>query len=114
MDKKKQIEAFYPLSPMQQGMLFHTLYDTDSRMYVEQTVFTLSGDLDVSAFKRAWEQVVDRHPTLRTIFMWEGLKAPVQIVNRRVELPWKLEDWRDLSPDEQEARIQTLLADDRA
>jgi hypothetical protein len=68
----KNIADFYPLSPMQQGMLFHSLYAPDSGVYVEQTAYTLRGPLDVEAFVRAWQRVVDRHPVLRTAFMGGG------------------------------------------
>jgi hypothetical protein len=63
----KNVEAIYPLSPMQQGMLFHTLYAPNSGMYFEQLVCTLRGTLDVQAFQTAWQRVVERHPVLRTL-----------------------------------------------
>lgn len=47
---KKNVEDLYPLSPMQQGMLSHSLYDPASGAYIEQMVCTLHGDLDIAAF----------------------------------------------------------------
>jgi len=61
----KNIEDVYPLSPMQQGMLFHSLFAPASGVYIQQPNYELHGNLDISAFERAW-QVVDRHPILRT------------------------------------------------
>src|SRR5262249_31083270 len=74
---------------------------------------TLRGELDICMFQRAWEQVVERHAALRTAFVWEGLKAPVQAVQQRVHLPLEQHDWRDLPPAEQDARLASYLADDR-
>jgi len=88
------IEDVYPLAPLQSGMLFHTLYTPGSEIYFEQLTATLSGPLDVAAFARSWQAVVDRQPVLRTAFAWEGLQRPLQIVRRGIELPWTLEDWR--------------------
>lgn len=51
----KNIEAAYPLSPMQQGMLFHTIYAPESGMYFEQLSCTFVGNLNVAAFQRAWQ-----------------------------------------------------------
>ena len=69
------VEEFYPLSPMQRGMLFHSLYAPDSGAYVEQTSCVLEGELDTDAFGLAWQKVVDRHPILRTAFIGQELKS---------------------------------------
>jgi len=103
------IEDFYPLSPMQQGILFHTLYAQKSRVYFNQTLCTLHGNLNIPMFIQAWQGVVDRHPILRTAFVWEGLKEPVQVVHRQATLPWKQEDWRGQSPQDQQNRLEDFL-----
>src|SRR5919202_6653184 len=102
----KNIEAAYPLSPMQQGMLFHTLYAPESGMYFEQLSCTLDGNLNVLAFQRAWQQVLDRHPVLRTAFVWENIEKPLQVVGRRVRLPWEEHDWRGLSSVQQQKQLE--------
>ncbi|MFP5287041.1 MAG: amino acid adenylation domain-containing protein, partial [Thermoanaerobaculia bacterium] len=106
----RSVEDVYPLSPAQQGMLFHSLYSPGSEIYFEQMACTLAGPLDVAAFTRAWGQVVNRQPVLRTAFAWEGLDSPVQIVRRGVRLPVEVEDWRGAP----EARLAEHLAADRA
>ncbi len=111
---KKNIEDLYPLSPMQQGMLFHSLYDPDSGTYIEQMVCELCGDLDVPAFERAWQRASDRHAVLRTAFVGEGLKEPAQIVVWKAQPPVERQDWRGLAPDEQAARQAAWLRADRA
>src|SRR5262245_21153600 len=107
------IEDIYELSPLQQGMLFHTLYAPESHMYFEQFSFTLHAAIDVAAFEHAWQQVVDRHPILRTSFVWEGLEKPVQVVHRRVKLPVDRHDWSMLSSAVQTERLQAYLQADR-
>ncbi|HEY0604352.1 MAG TPA: condensation domain-containing protein, partial [Herpetosiphonaceae bacterium] len=106
------VDDLYPLSPMQQGMLFHTLYETDAGMYITQFVCTIP-QIEVAAFQRAWQYVVDRHPILRTAFVWEGLPTPLQIVRRQVAVPWTVEDWRDLDAATQTARLDAVVASDR-
>ena len=107
------IEAIYPLSHMQQGMLFHTLLAPQSEVYFDQASWTIQADVNVEAFRRAWRQVVERHPILRTAFLWERREKPLQIVRRRVELPWEVHDWRDLDPEEQQHRIEAYVVADR-
>ncbi|MEO0683524.1 MAG: amino acid adenylation domain-containing protein [Cyanobacteria bacterium J06633_8] len=112
-NKSKNIESIYPLSPMQEGLLFHTLYEGESGVYFEQLSLTLSGDLNVAAFEQAWQQVVERHPVLRTLFVWDKTKKPLQVVCKKVNLPTHNYDWRNLSAVEQEEKFQTFLQTDR-
>ena len=63
----RNIEAIYPLSPLQQGMLFHTLCaPAEAAVYFGQFHCTLQGDVNVDAIKWAWQRAVDQHPILRT------------------------------------------------
>jgi amino acid adenylation domain-containing protein len=112
-NKTKDIEAIYPLSPMQQGMLFHTLYQPESRIYFEQFRFTLHGDLNKNAFEQAWQQVVQRHAALRTLFVWKNRKQPVQVVRKEVKLPWLNKDLSLLSSEEQQTEINSFLNTDK-
>ena len=107
--KVKNIESIYPLSPMQEGMLFHSQYAPESGVYFEQLVYTISGNLNISAFKQAWKRVVDRHAALRTLFVWENLERPLQIVQKQVNLPWSEYNWQLLSSTEQEKQLENLL-----
>ncbi|MEG3918364.1 amino acid adenylation domain-containing protein [Microcoleus sp. T3_A4] len=110
---KANVEDFYPLSPMQQGMLFHTLYSPNSGVYFEQLTCTLRKLANAQAFKQAWQHVTDRHPILRTSFVWEGLKEPVQVVYRQAQLPWEECDWQGLAPAAQQQQLETFLKSDR-
>ena len=100
------IEDLYRLSPLQEGMLFESLYAAEADAYVVQTCWTLAGDLDPAALRWAWEQIVRRHAVLRTSFHWEEMERPHQVVHREVELPWIEEDWRGVPPDERERRLE--------
>ena len=102
------VEDIYELSPLQEGILFHTLYAPASGMYVEQLSFVLHDTLDAAAYERAWQAAIDRHPALRTSFDWAGDK-PLQIVSRRATQPVTLEDWRALAADDREQKWQHLL-----
>jgi len=109
----KNVEDIYPLSPMQQGMLFHTLSQPDADMYFEQLTFLLEGSLQPSLLAQAWQQTVERHAVLRSAFIWKGLDQLVQVVRRSVTLPWRELDWRDLSAEQQRDELARLLTGDR-
>ena len=102
----------YPLSPMQQGMLFHSLSAPHSGVDIEQILCTLPEKLNVAAFRQAWERVVERHAILRTGFRVAGLE-PQQEVHRQVRLHFEQKDWRGLTEREQEGRLDAYLQAER-
>ncbi|MFP2933459.1 condensation domain-containing protein, partial [Pyxidicoccus sp. 3LG] len=108
------VEDVYPLSPLQQGLLFHALLATGDGVYFEQLSWAIRSPLDAAALKRAWETVVAHDAVLRTRFVWEGLEEPLQVVQPRVELPWTELDWRNVPEDEQSLRLEDFHREDRA
>ncbi len=108
------VDDIYELSPLQRGMLLHTVHDGASDMYLGQHVYVVDGRLDVDTLVRAWRQVFAAHPALRTSFHWEGLDKPLQVVHRDVEPPAHHHDWAGLTDGEQRERLDGLLARDRA
>ena len=113
-----RVEDMYPLSSMQEGMLYHSVLADDSPVispvYVEQFACTITGPLDVDAFQHAWDTVVRRHAALRTAFFWQDVVRPVQVVLSPVEVPWTLRDWRHLSEREQHDEFAAFSVRDRA
>ena len=79
------IADLYPLSPMQQGMLFHTLLAPEGQAYINQLRLDIEG-LDLLAFGRAWQAALDRHDILRSSFHWLGLDSAHQLIQRQVDL----------------------------
>jgi thioesterase domain-containing protein/acyl carrier protein len=107
------VEAIYPLSPSQQGMLFETLGSGRPGIHVEQALFVLTSELDVARFAAAWQAVVDRHAILRTAFVWRGRPEPLQVALRHAPVPLAVHDWRARPPGEHDAAFAAYLADDR-
>jgi amino acid adenylation domain-containing protein/non-ribosomal peptide synthase protein (TIGR01720 family) len=100
------IEDIYSLSPMQQGMLFHTLYEQAAGDYINQIRVTVD-NLDVARFQHAWDATVQAHDVLRSGFFWEGqLEWPCQVVYREARLPIDVLDWRAMP--ERELELQNL------
>jgi len=108
----REIEDIYSLTPLQQGILFHSLDAPGSGVYVGQLCFRLHTELSVAAFDHAWQRVVEANPTLRTAFDWEGLSEPLQIVYRRARVPVQFADWCNLAVCDQSTRLREHLAED--
>lgn len=106
------IEDVYPLTPVQEGMLFHSLFAPEEGIYITQFTCTLK-NLDLSVFERVWQRVTDRHAVLRTAFAWNKVEKPLQIVGRQVKIPIERQDWRRLAEADQEVEFQSYLDEDR-
>ncbi|HEY6806351.1 MAG TPA: amino acid adenylation domain-containing protein [Pyrinomonadaceae bacterium] len=109
----REVEDIYPTTPLQQGLLFQSLYAPSAGFYHQQVSCRLSGDFESGRFVQAWHKVITRHAIFRTGFVWEGLAAPLQIVYRATELPVDEHDWRTLSSSEQATRWDELRREDR-
>ncbi|WP_236170221.1 non-ribosomal peptide synthetase, partial [Pseudomonas parasichuanensis] len=84
------VEDIYPLSPMQHGMLFHSLYDQAAGDYINQMRADVQG-LDPERFRAAWQASVEAHAVLRTGLRWQGeLVRPLQVVQRQVQVPFEV------------------------
>ncbi|MDZ5650800.1 non-ribosomal peptide synthetase [Nitrospirillum sp. BR 11828] len=112
-DRPDVVDA-YPLSPLQQGLLFHSLLDGKSGAYVNQLVLDATGPFAPEAFAHAWQATVDAHPLLRTAFRWEGQDAPLQLVQRMATLPVSRHDWQAWDDGTQEKALADFLTADRA
>ncbi len=108
----ENIETVYPTSPMQRGLLAASLSTAEADPYLRQQTCELEGELDPGVLHAAWEAVIRRHAALRTHFLWERLREPVQVVLRAAVLPWVEEDWRGLSAVEREERWAEILRED--
>jgi natural product biosynthesis luciferase-like monooxygenase protein/non-ribosomal peptide synthase protein (TIGR01720 family) len=109
---ERGIEDVYPLSAMQEGILFHSLYAPGGGEYVEQYCFRLGAELDLGVLERAWGVVVERHAVLRSRILWEGVERPLQVVERRVEVPVEHRVWAEEGAGAAQ-RLEEFLAEDR-
>src|SRR5215218_2399991 len=109
----KNIENIFELSPLQQGMLFHTLYASKIDPYVYQYAARVKGELQPETFRRAWQATVDRHQSLRTAFYWQETDKPLQVAYKRVAVPFDELDWRGVPAAEQQKRLDDYFQADR-
>jgi amino acid adenylation domain-containing protein len=110
---RKNVEDIYPLSPLQQGMLFHALYSPEEGAYVEQWPLMVDGALDVDAHARAVQRTVDRHTALRTGMVWRNAPQPLQVVFREAPVEVRRLDWSDQGEDGWRRQLADFLAADR-
>lgn len=103
----------FPLSPLQEGMLYHAVAGGLSGEDVEQILCTLSEPLDSSALRAAWLSVIERHESLRTRFLWQGVERPVQLAESAYPLDIRHEDWSGSVAAARSDRIGALMHADR-
>ncbi|MFV3405990.1 non-ribosomal peptide synthetase [Pseudomonas sp. NY15463] len=108
-----QIEDVYPLTPMQEGLLLHTLLEPGTGLYYMQDRYRINSALDPERFAQAWQAVVARHEALRASFSWNAGEAMLQIIHKPGNLPLDYQDWRGVDETAQEARLQALHKQER-
>ncbi|GAA2266749.1 hypothetical protein GCM10010232_68900 [Streptomyces amakusaensis] len=114
MSTRSPIEDVLPLSPLQEGLLFHSVYDeTGIDVYTAQLLVDLTGPLDPGRLRRAAEALVRRHPTLRSGFVRDTGSSPVQVVLREVTVPWRHTDLTHLDEPARAAELTRLVEADR-
>ncbi|MEV6247795.1 amino acid adenylation domain-containing protein [Streptomyces sp. NPDC051742] len=108
------VQEVWPLTPLQEGLLFHALYDQDKAdPYLVQAPLVLSGEVDTGRLRAAFAELLDRHASLRAGFLVRRTGTPVQVVPAGVELPWCEVDLSGVDEAEHPARLGRLLAQDR-
>ncbi|MDR7276983.1 amino acid adenylation domain-containing protein [Catenuloplanes atrovinosus] len=109
------LAELWPLSPMQEGMLYHASIDDEAPdIYLIQQTQLIEGPLDTDRFRRSWAAVLDRHPALRASFHRRRSGETVQLIPRRVELPWAEHDLSGLSAEDASAEVSTIAEKERA
>ncbi|BBH45202.1 non-ribosomal peptide synthetase [Pseudomonas sp. KU43P] len=108
-----EIEDVYPLTPMQEGLLLHTLLEPGTGIYYMQDRYRINSALDPQRFAQAWQAVVARHEALRASFSWNAGEAMLQIIHKPGKTSVDYQDWRGLDETAQEQRLQALHKDER-
>ena len=101
----RNVEDVYPLSPLQQSLLYRHELNAGDQVYWNQVSIRLRGGLDVDVLRSTWQQIVKRHATLRTRFVHDKSGRPLQAVHRSIELPWYFEDLSGLDAESRQAAI---------
>ena len=106
------VVSAFPLSPLQEGMLYHAIRHPGSTLYHGQMSVRFRGALDLEGFRDAWADAARRHEVFRTFFTWERRQRPLQVVLRSAELPIRVVDWSGEDPAGAESLWTTLLEHD--
>ncbi|WP_367254171.1 non-ribosomal peptide synthetase [Pseudomonas sp. stari2] len=107
------IEDVYPLTPMQEGMLLHTLLEPGTGLYYMQDRYRINSELDPERFAQAWQAVVARHEALRASFCWNVGEDMLQVIHTPGRTPIEYLDWSAIADAEQEPKLQALLKSER-
>ncbi len=102
----------FPLTPVQEAMLFHALASDSPDLYRVQQIVEITGQIDPELFDEAWQHLVDNHPVFRTAFSWSSDMPPVQMVYPHVSIPIEVVDLRAVT--DPDAKIEQRLVAYRA
>ncbi|MCP4221501.1 MAG: non-ribosomal peptide synthetase, partial [bacterium] len=111
--EKQNIRDIFALSPMQEGMLYHYLKSPASQHYFEQLCLELNGEIDKDIFEKAWNLVIEANEMLRTVFRWEKVDKPVQVVMKQHTFSPDYYDFSDTPGQDVESLLETVKDTDR-
>ncbi|MBI9089226.1 MAG: amino acid adenylation domain-containing protein [Desulfobacterium sp.] len=107
------LQAVYPLSPLQEGMLFHSLLEKNGTAFFEQFSFDIKGRLDLEAFEQSWNHLFDAFDVFRTVFSHQGGDGPVQVVLKKRSIEFTVADLTGQTEKDKQARIKAFKLADR-
>ena len=110
---KRNVQDLLPLTRMQAGMLYHYLNDSENDHYFEQISLDIKGQIDLPLMEKAWRHVIEVNEMLRTIFRWEKLEKPLQIVLKKYQVPITSYNLSDLTHQERRVRLEEIKRQDR-
>ncbi|MDR0140773.1 non-ribosomal peptide synthetase [Bacillus sp. JHAA] len=108
-----EAENIYPLTPMQKGMLFHSLFDPNSGAYFQQTMFDLHGDLEIDSFSKSLDGLSQKYDIFRTNFYRGWKDQPLQIIFKTKKIGFQFNDLREVKESQKEAMIQQYAREDK-
>ena len=108
-----EAENIYPLTPMQKGMLFHSLFDPSSGAYFQQTMFDLHGDLDIDSFSKSLDGLSQKYDIFRTNFYRGWKDQPLQIILKTKKIGFQFIDLREMKKSQKEEMIQKYAREDK-
>ena len=109
----KRIENILPLTPLQEGMLFHYLQNPNSEFYFEQLTLEIFGTIAVDLFEKAWNHVVQANEMLRTAFRWEKLEKPSQVIFKENPCEIRFHDLTDIEEERKKEFLVKIKTGDR-
>ncbi|MEV0643415.1 amino acid adenylation domain-containing protein, partial [Streptomyces sp. NPDC050619] len=108
---RARVEDVWPLSPLQEGLLFHASFDDQGAdVYQGQRGVDLIGPLDADVLRASWQALLDRHGALRASFRRRSSGEPVQVIAREVTLPWQHADVSGLAEADAAAEVERRCA----
>jgi amino acid adenylation domain-containing protein/non-ribosomal peptide synthase protein (TIGR01720 family) len=114
LSKNGVLQSAFPLTPLQEGMLFHSISFPQNDVYCTQVCLRfMAHDFDVSHFKNVWASMIAKYDVFRTQYVWENREKPFQVVYTQQKPQWGELNWQEYSEVKKEQYYQEFLAKDR-
>lgn len=110
---RDNIEEILGLTPLQEGMLFHFMDGSSSPMYHGQLRIDVKGKIEVNFFTQVWKEITHNNEMLRTVYKWERIERPVQIVLKDYIIPVQFIDLSDKETDVAIQEAERWIQEDR-
>ena len=110
--RKENVKDILAITPLQEGILYHSLSTDDTSLYFEQLLMDICGKIEKNAFKKAWQWVIKNNQMMRTVFSWQKLNRPVQIILKEIEFDFTYYDLSLIKEEEKKSQFKKITVED--
>ncbi|MFS0915990.1 amino acid adenylation domain-containing protein [Brevibacillus sp. 179-C 1.1 NHS] len=114
MSSQQLMQKVYPLTPMQEGILYHSLLDPGDQSFFVQLSFGIKGDLQKPLLEQSLQHLIMRNDIFRTVFNTDKAKQPIQIVLEQRKSQISYTDLSSYAGQEQDSLLASMKEQDRA
>ena len=111
--KEKHVEDIFPLSPIQEGILFKSNIEIENDYYLNHMIFKFKGKVFKKKFKKSWEIFFKKNSIFRIGFKFKDLEYSLQFIKKKLELPWKEFNFRNLNKIEKKKEIKKIIEENK-
>jgi bacitracin synthase 3 len=112
MLNKNNLKDIYSLTPLQEGMLFHSQFNSDSSAYIEQTDLLIEGRFNPEIFKKSWQLITQKYDAFRSLFITKKADKPLQVIMKELNFDFKIENISQLTSLEKQQALNQFRQKD--
>jgi len=107
--EKENIEAVFPLTSLQLGILYEHLKVSNTGLYYLQSLVTIEEKINYEAFAATIAEVIARYDALRTGIFYQNIANPLQVTFKICKPTIEILDWRTIENKEEKLK-QTIAS----
>ena len=94
------VQDIYPLSPLQEGIYYHSILEENPANYFEQISYSIKGNIRYEIVEQSVNELLKRHESLRSAFVYKGYPQPLQVVLKERKVDFEVIELSENDPEQ--------------